>query len=141
MQPLNEVTVSRPWHWGIAIVSAPLAAVPEVLDQGRVTASQEALVVKVRHAQDIEAEVFEDDWSWATATVVVRSLTGFDEDAADLVYEGLLLLPDGRLSIGDADGEVIVADLPARSRVRVHAPDGAGSEATFVRIDVSPETG
>jgi hypothetical protein len=72
MQPIYEVTLSRPWHWGIAIVSAPGAAVPETLADSLVTATAEALVIKVRHAQDIEAEVFEDDWQWSTSTIRVR---------------------------------------------------------------------
>lgn len=61
MQPLYEVTLSHPWHWGIAIVSAPGAAVPDALDQSLVTATPEALVIKVRHAQDVDAEVFEGE--------------------------------------------------------------------------------
>lgn len=55
MQPFYEVTVSRPWHWGTAVVSAPGAAVPETLEDSLVTAAAEALVIKVRHAQDIDA--------------------------------------------------------------------------------------
>lgn len=45
MQPLAEVTSTRPWHWGIA----------------------------VRHAQDLEADTFEGDWEWAAATLQMRS--------------------------------------------------------------------
>jgi hypothetical protein len=52
MQPLYEVTVSRPSHWSIAIVSEPGAAVPDALDDSLVTAASEALAIKVRHAQE-----------------------------------------------------------------------------------------
>jgi hypothetical protein len=114
--------------------------VPEVPGQGVVTASSDALVVKVRHAQDIDAEAFEGDWDWATATVVVRSLTAFAEDAEDPVYDGVLVLPDGRLSVGDADSDVTLTDLSHRSRVQVHVPVFHGGQAASVRIDLAPET-
>jgi hypothetical protein len=77
VQPLYEVALSRPWHWGLAILSAPGAAVPESMDQSLVTATLEALVIKVRHAQDVDTEVLEGDWDWATATIRVRNLTNW----------------------------------------------------------------
>jgi hypothetical protein len=138
MQPLYEVTVSRPWHWGIAIVSAPGAAVPESLDQSPVAATPEALVIKVRHAQDVDAEVFEGDWNWATATLRVRSLIDFDNTAEPVIYEGLLRLPDGRLTIGDADSEVVLSDLNEQTRVRICEADSSDFEAAYVRIDLAP---
>jgi hypothetical protein len=139
MQPLYEVTVSRPWHWGIAIVSAPGMAVPDALDQSLVTATPEALVIKVRHAQDVDAEVFEGDWDWATATIRVRSLADFEDTAEPVVYEGLLRLPNGRLVIGDADSEVILNDLDDQTRVRVFAAGQSNMGATDLRIDLAPQ--
>ena len=79
---------------------------PETLGDSLVTATAEALVIKVRHAQDIDAEVFEGDWDWATATIPVRPLAEFEDSAEPVIYEGVLRLPDGRLAIGDADSEV-----------------------------------
>jgi len=84
--------VSRPWHWGIAIVSTPGAGAPDSLDQSLVTATPEAIVIEVRHAQDIEADVPEGDWHWATATIRVRSLTEFEDTVEPVVYEGVLRL-------------------------------------------------
>jgi hypothetical protein len=138
MQPFYEVTLSRPWHWGIAVVSTPQAAVPETLDDSLVTATSEALVIKVRHAQDIEAEVFEGDLDWATATLRVRHVAEFDILAEPPAYDGVLRLPDGRLSIGDADSEVTINDLYDATRVRVHALDHATDGASDVRIDLAP---
>jgi hypothetical protein len=37
------------------------------------------MVTKVRHAQDIEAEVSEGDWDWATATIRVRYVRDLDD--------------------------------------------------------------
>ena len=138
MQPLYEVTLARPWHWGIAIVSAPDAAVPETLEPTLVTATPDALVIKVRHAQDIEAEAFEGDWDWATASIRVRSLTELDQTGEPVAFEGLLRVPTGELIIGDADSQVRVNDLSDPSRVRVYADNASDSGATSVRIDFEP---
>lgn len=140
MQPLYEVTLSRPWHWGIAIVSTPSAVVPETLSQSLVTATPDALVIKVRHAQDIDAEVFEGDWDWATATIRVRSLTDFEDTAEPPIYEGVLRLTNGQLAIGDADSKVTFNDLDNQTRVRVHAANESDFGATDVRIDLAPQT-
>jgi len=138
MQPLYEVTIARPWHWGIAIVSAPGAAVPETPYLSLVTATSDALVIKVRHAQDIEAEVFEGDWDWATASIHVRSLIDFDQVQESVAFEGLLQLPTGELTIGDADSEVTLNDLSNPSQVRVYATNDSGAGAASVHIDVAP---
>lgn len=139
MQPLYEVTLSRPWQWGIAIVSAPGAAVPDALDQSLITATSEALVIKVRHAQDVDAEVLEGDWDWATATIRVRSLTDFEDTAVPVIHEGVLRLPNGRLVVGDADSEVTPNDLHDQTRIRVHVAGKSDFGATDVRIDLAPQ--
>ena len=95
------------------------------------TSGPGCLVVKVRHAQDIEAEVFEGDWDWATATIRVRSLTDFDEPDGVVLFEGVLDLPDGCLSVGDGDSEVTVNDLSVRSRVR--GDNGCAGPGALVR--------
>ncbi len=47
-------------------------------------------MIKARHAHNVEAEVFEGDWDWATATIRVRSVRDF-EDAAEPVNGGRIL--------------------------------------------------
>ncbi|TCO44928.1 hypothetical protein EV646_109100 [Kribbella antiqua] len=138
MQPYYEVSLIRPWHWGIAILSAVDAAVPESLGESRVTSTSECLVIQVRHAQDIEAAVFEGDWDWATAAVHLRSVPDFEEPTGTVLYEGLLALPDGRLSVGDADSQVIVTDLPTQTRVRVQTDDLAEYGVSAVQVDLAP---
>jgi len=97
-------------------------------------------VIKVRHAQDIDSEVFEGDWDWATATIHVRSLVEFDNIQGELLYEGELVLPEGKLAVGDADNEVVVNDLGANTRVRVLARDPEPTGLAEVWIDLSPVT-
>lgn len=138
VQPIYEVTIARPWHWGIVIVSCPGAALPDGVGNSLVVANSGAVVVKVRHAQDIEAEVFEGDWDWATATVHVRSLVELDSTPGEPLYEGELVLPEGRLAVGDADNEVVLNDLDAKTRIRVLASDPQPTGLTEVWIDLSP---
>jgi hypothetical protein len=79
--------------------------VPDVLDDAPVTASADALVTRVRHAQDIDGKAFECERDWAPASIRVRHLNGFEDTAESVTYAGALRLPDGRLAIGDADSE------------------------------------
>lgn len=64
---------------------------PEALDESLVTASDEALVIKLRHAQDIDADEFEGDWDWATASIQVRHVEDFEDTAEHLIHEGVPL--------------------------------------------------
>ena len=44
MQPLAEVTLTRPWHWGIAVLGDPVAEVPSDLRGGVVAVGQGVVV-------------------------------------------------------------------------------------------------
>jgi hypothetical protein len=138
VQPFYEVTICRPWHWGIAIVGAPKAVVPTELGDGVVTATTDCLVIKVRHAQDIDAELFEGDWEWATATLRLRGLAELGNAAEGLLYEGNIVLADLKLSVGDADGQVTLDELPTPARIRVHSGVDPEFGVTDVRIDIAP---
>lgn len=140
MQPLYEVSLTRPWHWGIAIIGARGAAIPDSLSDSFVAASPGALVLKVRHAQDIEAEVFEGDWDWAVATIDVRYAADFASTQDPIVFDGSLHLPDGVLAIGDADSEVTVNDLGSLVRVRVVMLNGDASTLDRARIELAPQS-
>jgi hypothetical protein len=75
MQPLAEVTLTRPWHWGITALGVPLADVPTQFADGKAVAlGRDVVAFRVRHAQDIEPDRLEGDWDWATATIHLRSL-------------------------------------------------------------------
>ncbi len=47
-------------------------------------------MIKARHAHNVDAEAFEGDWDWVTATIRVRSVRDF-EDAAEPVNGGRIL--------------------------------------------------
>lgn len=118
VQPLSEVTLVRPWHWGIAIVADPKGEVPEVLSGQVVTVGSSGLVILVHHAQDIEAEVFEGDRDWATATIHVTTLADAESPPRAVLCDVVLNTPTYRLGIGDADGDVVLP-CPGTGRTRV----------------------
>jgi len=138
MQPLYEVSVARPWHWGIVVASASTGQLPEGVGTSLVVGNSAAVVVKVRHAQDVDLPVFEGEWEWITATVHVRSLTEFDEPVGQVLYDGSLSLPDGRLTVGDADNEVVVNDLDPKTLIRVRSLDVEATGLAEVWLDLCP---
>ena len=139
MQPLLELTITRPWHWGIAVIAAPSAVLPDGIGEKPFVTSPGALVITVRHAQDFDAAHLEGDLDFAVASVHVRSLGGFQDVAGAAVYDGVLDLPESRLQVGDADSYVTINDLWTRTRVRVYGDLEAAPGATLVQIDLAPE--
>jgi hypothetical protein len=121
MQPLATVDVTRPWHWGIAIVSDPDLGgeIPDVDPSGGVSANEKGIIVPVRHAQDIES--FEGDFEWAEATVTVRLWSDPPDvdDGCTIVFEGWLATPTERLWIGDADENTVAEGFPTSTGIRV----------------------
>ncbi len=121
MKPLATVDITRPWHWGIAILSDPDLGgeIPEVDPSGGVSANENGIIVPVRHAQDIES--FEGDFEWAEATVTVRRWSEPPEleEGREVAFEGRLATPRGQLWIGDADENSVAEGFPTSTRIRV----------------------
>jgi hypothetical protein len=111
VQPLSDVTVVRPWHWGIAMVVDPECEAPDVRPEQVVTVDESGLVVLVRHAQDLEADPLGDDWEWATATIHVRALANAEPTPRPVLCDAVLTTPSQQLGIGDADGGLVLPTL------------------------------
>lgn len=140
MQPLATVTVTRPWHWGIVIVSDPDLGgqIPEVNPDLRVTANENGLVILVRHAQDIPS--FEGDFDWAESAVSVchSSAAPGDREGKTKIFEGTLATPSGRLWVGDADDDVVMTGLTSASSLRVLAQSDDLDSPRQIWIDIWP---
>jgi hypothetical protein len=94
-------------------------------------------VILVRHVQDIEAEVFEGDWDWATATIHVRTLAEAESTPRPVLCDVVLKTPTCQLSIGDPDGELILPCPGAgRTRLIVSAEDVGEGGLDEVRVDL-----
>jgi hypothetical protein len=109
MQPLATANIRRPFHWGIVVVSDVESGglIPDVDPERAVSANENGIVALIRHAQDIDS--FEGEFDWAEAEVLVRLLTEAEPPSPDRreVFRGRLKTPTGRISVGDADGEVV----------------------------------
>lgn len=108
MQPLATASIRRPFHWGIVVVSDVKSGslIPDVDPERAVSANENGIIALIRHAQDIEVL---DELDWAEVEVLVRLLAEAERPAPDRreVFRGRLKTPTGRISVGDADGEVV----------------------------------
>jgi hypothetical protein len=96
-------------------------------------------VILVRHAQDIEAEVFENGWEWGTATIHVKTLAEAEPTPRPVLCDVVLNTPSYRLGIGDADSEVILpCPGTGRTRLVVSADDIGEGGLDEVWIDLLP---
>ena len=123
MQPLAEVTLTRPWHWGIAVVGNPVAEVPTDFGGQVIALGQDVVVLSVRHAQDIKTDRFEGDWDWATATYDVRSLAQEEATDRQVLSDTVVATPQDTVSLGDADGMVTIPAPSLRTRLIVSTDD------------------
>lgn len=62
------------------------------------------VTVRVRHAQDIEADKFEGHWDWAPVTIHLRSLVQEEPTARHGVRNARIASAREPVSLGDADG-------------------------------------
>jgi hypothetical protein len=136
MHPLAEVTLTRPWHWGIVVLGDPLAEVPTEFAGRAVAVGRDVIALSVRHAQDLEATKFEGDWDWATATIHLRSLIREEETERQLSCDTVINTGREVVSVGDADGMVVIPAPSERTRTIVSAneADLIGLETVWVDL-------
>lgn len=136
MQPLAEVTLTRPWHWGVAVLGDPLAEVPSSVSGQAVVVGDGVVAIGVRHAQDIDAERFEGDWDWATATFHIRSLGQEEPVVGHVLCDIVIGTPKETIALGDADGMVVIPAPSVRTRLIVSADevDPTGLERVWVDL-------
>lgn len=115
MQSLTT-SITRSFHWGIAIVMDHDADIPDMDPERPVTAGESALIVTVRHGADIRSSQSEP----AEVSIVVRRHERPVELAGRRqLFDGVLATPTGRLSIGDAIEDVELSTHAGHTRVTV----------------------
>jgi hypothetical protein len=143
-QPLTSVTVRRAFGWGIVVLADADPAhgeVPDVETDKPVSATENGVVVLVRHAQDSDEYGDDDLLVLAQAEVTVRLLAEPEPDVPerDVLHTGLLRVPSRRLSVGDADDEVVMGVHHANLvTVSVVAGTDIDDGADAVRVDLAP---
>jgi hypothetical protein len=140
--PNRVTTIRRPFHWGIVVVVGDHwdgeREVPAFDPDRMVVANDFAVTIAVRHAQDTDEVETGDDGveylKFAEATVVARLLDSpSTSEGRRGVFSGVISVPSGRLSIGDADEETVVAAHLGKNRVTVSVDDGVQAD------DLSPD--
>ncbi|MFJ5956310.1 hypothetical protein ACIQC5_10160 [Paenarthrobacter sp. NPDC092416] len=137
-QPILVTSIRRPWHRGIAVVTGPgqTEDFPEIEPDRPFCSTSGALVIMVRHAQDI------DDIDLGFAEVTVSIALHQNEVVPEAGYHavggGVLSTPEGTLSVGDADMEVVVPAQKGITQFRVSVADPAESSPEHVRVDLWP---
>ncbi len=141
-EPNRVTTIQRPFHWGIVVIVGDdwggESEAPAFDPDRMVAVNDRAVTIAVRHAQDTdEVETGADGVEYvkfAEATVVARllDLSPTDEGRRE-VFSGVIAVPSGRLSIGDADEETIVTAHQGNNRVIVSVDDDVPED------DLSPD--
>ncbi len=136
MQPLAEVTLTRPWHWGIVVLGDPVAEVPTDFEGQAVALGRDVVALSVRHAQDTHADRFVGDWDWATATVHVRSLVQEETTERTVLCDVVIATPQQTVSLGDADGMLVIPAPSVRTRLVVSVEEVVPSGMETVWADL-----
>ena len=136
MQPLAETALTRPWHLGIAVLGDPLAEVPTDFNGRLVATARDVVALNLRHAQDIEADRFESEWDWATATIHLRSLVKEEGTERHVLCNIVIATPQESVSLGDADGMLTIPAPSVRTRLIVSTDhvDPTGMETVWVDL-------
>jgi hypothetical protein len=94
----------RPFWWGLLLLlDRDASDVPE-LTEAVVSQSAHGLAVKVLHAQDVDLRGFESDEVIPPAKVEVDVLVG-ERPRSEVLFSGVIDVPSGVLTLGDAEHE------------------------------------
>lgn len=122
----GSLNTTRAFEWGIVLVGdSESTDIPALDRDAAIRSSDTAVVVAVRHAQDIANS---DEGQFLVEVSCVSGLAGRD----DLAFDGHVLVSSGRLSIGDADHQDMLLVPPGRWRLQIATGPSAHSERVAV---------
>ena len=131
--------IQRRFGWGILLIGdAESSDIPLGPGRGVAISTATNICVRVRHAQDVESPS-DGNLEVPPFEVSVRCVSGVSHALA-LCFDGTIDLPSGRLSIGDADDEKILALRPGRWRFQIEVDTRDHPERVYVwyHMDASP---
>lgn len=143
MQPVVELSLTRPWHWGIAIVGDPAADIPDIDTGSSVTIGAGNVIVAVRHAQDIDPATYNDDPpDLTTSTIHIRVIGEHEAHCrAVSICDTVIDTPTRAVTIGDAVSELVLTSMGSRTRVVASALDGDLAGFDVIWLDLIPLDG
>jgi len=127
--------VRRPFGWGLVLLlDRDTSEVPS-LTGSAVSQSAEGLAVKVLHAQDVDLAGAGPDDVIPPPQVLIRVRIG-ERPHGEVLFSGVIDVPSGVLTVGDAEQEDALEIGPGRWAVQV---DCAPTEfAETVRVWLQP---
>lgn len=134
-----EARLHRAFHWGLlTIADAPATELGDVDPDRAVTWAADHVHVLVRHADDVDPDVLagladDDEVPEALVAVTVHRPGTVADDAE---HDGVVDVASGRLTVGDADDEHVIALPPGRWRVQVQA--SPADQPQHVEVWLSP---
>lgn len=137
-QPILVISIRRPWQWGIAVITGPgqVEDFPEIEPDRPVCSTSGALVMMVRHAQDVED--IDSGLAEATVSIALHQNEVGPEAGNHAVGGGILSTPEGTLSVGDANMEVVVPAHKGMTQYLVSITDPGDLSPEHVRVDLWP---
>lgn len=134
-----SLALKRAFNWGILMLSdANAKDVPELDRNSTFAATPDALVIAVRHAQDVDYEVLglgPDDV--VPLVEVSLRLTPGSHEAAD--FRCVLFVPSGEIRVGDAEHEDARTLAPGHYLFTVAVDDIDHAEDVDVKWSFVPE--
>lgn len=117
-EPKSTLELHRPFHWGVLLIGDPETAdIPNRGPEGAIVSNGALVVVPVRHAQDVEFSGRGDE-EIPPFVVSVRCSPGVSQ-SQEMGFDGVIDLPSGLMSIGDADTEEVLTLTPGRYRLQI----------------------
>lgn len=141
---MSEITLVRAWNWGIAILlDVDHGDIPDVDTDSLVTVGDGAIIILVQHSQDSTTYTQDGRLVPATATVHVRVREVHEQPSRLVACDVVLDTPGNKLSLGDAEDEIVLNGCGRRTRVVVSVddPDPGHLSPDEVWIDLAPATG
>ena len=133
-ETLNDVNTwqtRRPFWWGIVLFMDREASDVPALTDDLVSQSATGLAVKVLHAQDVDLVGFEADDVIPPAQVQIEVRIG-DSRPSNAVFSGVIDVPSGVLTVGDAEQEDAIEIGHGRWAVQVECAPRENAENVCV---------
>ena len=119
--------VDRPFGWGVLLIGDSASpGVPATESGVAVVATRTMVAVGVRHAQDVDFDSADDGQEVPQFSVPVEVRLGERAETA-VHFDGVIEVPSGRITVGDADSEesLLVTPGPWRIQLALNPEDQA----------------
>jgi hypothetical protein len=128
-----KYSAHRPFRWGVLVVRDPRSADFDTsTDISAITSTTNSILIPVRHAQDIEIPSGDSGKSPLNVSV---SCEPIEDEISTPAFDGMIDLPSGQLSIGDAYSEQLLALGRGRWRIVISLEPFQHAQVVDIRYE------